>query len=69
MNRFLLFCLTAIIAISLNGCRYEKTYYHTKNGKVKHVRARKIPPWFKTKERGYNKYSRRVINRWDRGFR
>ena len=59
----------ACLVFLFSSCRYEKTYYHNRNGKVKHVRASKTPPWFSTREKGYNKKSRRVIKRWDRNFR
>lgn len=69
MKRLLFAGIMAILALSFNSCKYEKTYYHNKNGKVKHVRAHKTPPWFYTKERGYSKYARQVMKRWDRSFR
>jgi hypothetical protein len=71
MNRLLLLVFVIGFSLLIGSCKYEKISYHTKNGRVKYVKAksRKTPAWFYTRERGYNKHARRIINRWDRNFR
>jgi hypothetical protein len=66
MNKSLILCLLIVI---ISSCGGERNYYHNKNGHVRHVKAKKYPPWYTTGERGYDKYSRRLLTRWDRDLK
>jgi hypothetical protein len=65
----LILCPFSVFVLLLSSCRYEKTYYHNKNGHIRHVRAAKYPAWFNGKERGYNKHARRVLRNYDQPYR
>jgi hypothetical protein len=68
MKKTLPVLLLMAIAITLASCSYEKTYFHNKNGKIKHVKARNYPAWQNVKEKGYNKRTKRIMRRWDRPY-
>jgi hypothetical protein len=64
-----LICFLLLIVEFMSGCRYERIYYHNKNGHYRSARVRRNLPWFNSGEKGYNKPARNTMKFWDRGFR
>jgi hypothetical protein len=61
--------IAGFLAITLLGsCHYQKTYYHSKHGRVRHARAARYEPWYNSGNRGYGKHARRTMRNWDRGY-
>ena len=68
MKRILLVITILCAIIAMSSCSSDRTYYQTRNGRIRSARTSRGIPWFTPLGSGYNKPAKRVFKNWKKGY-